>query len=243
MKKIVTAKDGYFFNQTTKKLEKYELQFAEFYLDDETPTRYHCKLGGVSTTIEVKDLVLYSSENTFKGDHAIASIIPTGDIDRLIPNHKTGKTWAFVNGCAQEIGVNGIALIYDVDKGFMVASGEKYYASKWQVYRYNDYIVKDADGTERTVVSVASKMALSDKQMALLNEFKELAKRMEDAKMQLVFDADLFRVCIANMANTTEFTFDYEDLDDFTDVDEFMVHTDIKINHWGYDDTAYALFG
>lgn len=229
MKQIVKANDGYLFNETSKKLEKYELIKIEFTPDDDTPTRYFCKLGGIETMIETDNLLLFNDEDMFKRGLFVPSkdAIDKYQLCRILPVHDAGLTWAFEDGMAVEVDAKTIGLTYQDNKTF-ISSGRKYYASKDEIFKYNDYIVKEADGTERVVVSPATKMALTDEHKSLLDKFNALVDEMRKADLTFVYDEPYGRIKVANLANVKSFDIDYSDgTDGRIVVDDFLVNTAI----------------
>ena len=246
MKQIVKANEGYLFNETSKKLEKYELIKIEFALDNDTPTRYFCKLGGVETVIENNRLPLFHGEDEFKRGNSIPSkdAIDNYQLRRILPTHDAGLIWAFEDGMAIEVDAKTIGLTYQDGRTF-ISSGRKYYASKDEVFKYNDYIVKEADGTERVVVSPATKMALNDAQKSLVDKFKSLVREMREADMAFVYDASYGKVEIVNLANlkSKSFEIDYRDHDeDDIDVSDFTIDAGITCSYTNDDDCIFAKF-
>ena len=134
MKQIVTAKEGFYFNEETKKLEAYELIKAEFCLKVDEPTYYHCKLGGVDKVLKADHLVIFEDENCFKKGCAIphSNPVPERIFFRVLPTGSGYKTWAFVDGIAKQIDASTIGLTYD-GTNVSISSGEKYYSSKEEV--------------------------------------------------------------------------------------------------------------
>ena len=248
MKQIVKANEGYLFNETSKKLEKYELIKIEFTLDDDTPTRYFCKLGGVATMIEDNRLPLFHNEDEFKRGNSIPSkdAIDNYQLRRILSVHGADLTWAFEDGMAIEVDAKTIGLTYQDGKTF-ISSGRKYYASKDEVFKYNDYIVKEADGTERVVVSPATKMALNDVQKSLVEKFKSLVGEMRKVDMDFIYDASYGKVEIINLTNikSKSFEIDYcnrDEADGNIDVSEFTIDAGISCSYTNDDDCIFAKF-
>jgi hypothetical protein len=238
MKRIATLNEGYYFNEKTEKLEKYELIKAEFTLTEDELIRYYCKLGGTETVIDSNDLVVYRSEECFKsGDRC--PLVKMSDIH--IPTKKSD--WAFRNGKAEQVDMTTVGFTLD-NHGVRVASGEKFYATPTDVYKHNDYIVKEADGSERKVVSIASKMALNDKQKALLGEFEELISKMKEANLDLVYDTEECSLAVFNYENAVEKANSYDSYEDdgYTAVDDFAVFVKGRCDYYGYDDSYQIKF-
>ena len=230
--------EGDYFNEKTEKLEKYELIKAEFTLAEDELIRYYCKLGGAETVIESNDLVVYRFEECFKsGDRW--PLVKMSDIC----NPTRGKDWAFRNGKAEQVDMTTVGLTLD-SFGVRVTSGEMFYASPTDVYKYNDYIVKEADGSERKVVSISSKMALNDKQKALLGEFESVMEKMHKANLDLVYDTESYTLAVFNKENANESYCDYESHEDagFIPVDEFKVDIRSRCFYYGYDDSYQIKF-
>lgn len=244
MKQIVKASEGYLFNETSKKLEKYELIKIEYTLDDDTPTRYFCKLGGVATMIEDNRLPLFHNEDEFKRGNSIPSrdAIDKYQLHRILPTHGAGLTWAFENGMAIEVDAKTIGLTYQDDKTF-ISSGRRYYGNKEEVFMYNDYIVKEADGTERVVVSPATKMALSDEHKLLVDKFNALVVEMRQAHLDFIYDSSYGKVKVVNLTHAKSMGVDYYDHDyDGVPVDDFLVDTNISCSYTNDEDTVIIEF-
>lgn len=244
MKQIVKASEGYLFNETSKKLEKYELIKIEFTLDDNTPTRYFCKLGGIETMIETDNLLLFNDEDMFKRGLFAPSkdAIDKYQLNRILPTHGVGLTWAFEDGMAIEVDAKTIGLTYQDYKTF-ISSGRKYYASKDEVFQYNDYIVKESDGTERVVVSPATKMALSDAQNELVDKFNALVVEMRQAHLDFIYDSSYGKVKVVNLTHAKSMNVDYYDHDNGgIPVDDFLVDTNIGCSYTNDDDAVIIEF-
>lgn len=191
MKKIITT-DGYYFNEESEMLEKFELIKVVTCMSEGACANYHCKLGGVPTILHEKpqeNIEIYENEEQYR------SGVPMKKQE--IPDHflcnqyfEGNVVWAFIGGKATMVEVPTICVTFEKGKGYYVADGTKYYTTCEEVYKYNDYIVKEADGLERVVKCLASKMALTPEQKALVEEFKSLVERMEDAKMKLEYDIE-----------------------------------------------------
>lgn len=238
MKRIATLNEGYYFNEKTEKLEKYELIKAEFTLAEDELIRYYCKLGGAETVIESNDLVVYECEGCFKGGDRWPLIEMSG-----LRNPIKGQNWAFRNGKAEQVDMTTVGFTLD-SRGIRVTSGEKFYASPTDVYKYNDYIVKEADGSERKVVSIASKMALNDKQKELVEELKQITEKMRKENLSLYFDTENNYLAVFNHENAEEYLCDYESHEDcgFVAVDDFAVPIQTHCSYYSYDDSYQIKF-
>lgn len=202
MKKIITT-DGYYFNEDSEKLEKFELIKVVTCMSEGACANYHCKLGGVSTILHEgpqEYIEIYENEEQYRlGTPMKKQEIPT---HFLCNEYFEGRVvWAFIGGKATMVEVPAICVTFEKGEGYYVTDGTKYYTTHEEVYKYNDYIVKEADGSERVVVCLANKMSLTPEQKVLVEEFQSLAKRMEDAKMKLEYDIEGNELIVYN-ANT-----------------------------------------
>lgn len=243
MKNIVTAKEGFYFNEETKKLESYELVKAEFTLAEDTPVRYFCKLGGVNKVIETDHLFLFANEAAFKcGNHIDSQDVTRCGVNRVLPfNTNTGKTWAFVDGAAKQIDATTIGLTFD---GFRVSvtSGEEYYHSKSEVYMWHDYVVKDADGSERTVVAPANIIALTDEHKKLVDEWESLYDKMKEAGLRLLFDTETCELKIYHSNKNADIQIDYCNLDEdgFAECREMTYCSKVSATYFCGDDGLWV---
>jgi hypothetical protein len=211
MKQIVTAKDGFYFNEETKKLESYELVKAEFTLAEDSPTYYHCKLGGVDKVIKTDHLVLFENEVAFECGNFIRSteVGHIRNIGRVLP-WDNGLTWAFIDGMAKQVDATTIGLTYE-DYTVRVTSGEKYYSCKSEVYKWHDYVVKEADGSERTVVSPATLVGLTDEHKKLVSEWEALYDKMREAELEFLYDTDSGCIKVFHRNKDADIEVDYSD--------------------------------
>jgi hypothetical protein len=242
MKHIVTAKEGFYFNEETKKLESYELVKVEFTLAEDSPTYYHCKLGGVDKIIETDHLVLFENEVAFECGNFIRSTearyLPA--IGRALP-WNNGLTWAFVDGMAKQVDATTIGLTYE-DYTVRVTSGEKYYSCKSEVYKWHDYVVKEANGSERTVVSPATLIGLTDEHKKLVSEWEGLAKKMVEAGLEFLYCAESGLIKVFHRNKNADIEVDYTDLsmDGFTSCHDVAYRTDVGAIYLGCDDDIWV---
>lgn len=240
MKNIVTAKEGFYFNEETKKLESYELVKVEFTLAEDAPVCYYCKLGGVDKVIETDHLVLFANEAAFEhGNHfGSVEVNKLHNFRRALPyNNNTGKVWAFVDGVAKQIDATTVGLTFD---GFQVSvtSGEKYYATKSEVYKWHDYVVKEADGSERTVASPATLIGLTDEHKKLVNEWEALFAKMKEARLEFLYDTDSGYIKVFHRNENADIEVDYSDFSDegYTSCHDVTYCSKVYATYFGDDD-------
>ena len=247
-KKIVVEKNGYLFNEKSKKLEAYELIKAEFCLNPETPTRYFCKLGGVETAVDSLNLRVYESLADFERGNSFPPRDPflyRVTFFQIFPTMKgIDRVWAFRDGDACCIDISDISLTFDIsDYGVRTTSGEKFYETRQDVYKYNDYIVKDADGNERTIVSPSTKLQLTDKQKELVESFKSIVEDMGKENLHLIYDTEYSILRVLNKTNIRDWCFDYNDsCDEYINVRDLAVDTDVTASYLGTDESIFASF-
>lgn len=244
MKNIITANKGFYFNEETKKLESYELVKVEFTLAEDAPTYYHCKLGGVDKVIKTDHLVLFENAAAFECGNHIHSKEVNGlhNFRTALPfNINTGWVWAFVDGMAKQVDAATIGLTYD---GFRVyvTSGEKYYGCKSDVYKWHDYVVKEADGSERTVVSPANIIALTDEHKKLVDEWESLYDKMTKAGLRLLYDTDSGDLRIYHKNDSADIQIDYCNLDEegFTECREIPYCSKVSATYFCGDDGLWV---
>jgi hypothetical protein len=242
MKHIVTAKEGFYFNEETKKLESYELVKVEFTLAEDSPTYYHCKMGGVDKVIKTDHLVLFENEVAFECGNFIRSTeaVHLPSIGRALP-WNNGLTWAFVDGMAKQVDATTIGLTYE-DYTVRVTSGEKYYSCKSEVYKWHDYVVKEADGSERTVVSPATLIGLTDEHKKLVSEWEALSKKMLEAGLEFLYCTESGRIMVFHRNKDADIEVDYTDLseDGFTACHDAVYRTDVNAIYLGCDDDIWV---
>lgn len=242
MKEIyLNTKDGYVFNTESKQLEKCELIGVIFTLSEESPISYACKLGGVETTIiedQEHPLWMYLDEEHYKTGHAIERVYMKNTIQKVLPytldEQNNPKVWVFEMGEAKQICAKDILMRYTFKDGKCEVMGIKCYESREDVYRHNDFIVKEDDGSERLVECIASKMKLTEEQCAIIKELEDVLQRTKDVGLRLFHDEYNETLWAYNVLNTEQcisvYSSDAGDYSDFERVDDFGIS--VKSSVW-----------
>lgn len=226
MNEIRIIKDGYVFNKETQVLEYFKLLEAHFTLNDPVIT-YVCMLGGNKTQIHTDNLKVYIDENEYmKGNH-ITGFSITYEI-RNVLNSTNGYAWTYSNGESRHVCVNDVPLIYDAETlSVRVADGTKYFSTQKQVWKYHDLVVKHEDGREETIECLASKMALTDEQKSLLDELRDVMKRVQDSGLDVYSEPSDNRLMAINLKNVALYSVDYMNNDE--DGDVYYDATDMSV--------------
>ena len=213
----VAPKQGYVFNEMSGKLESFEFIRCVFALNEDIPMTTYCKLGGVDAELQ-GDFAVYDGENSFK----INSRIEWSDanfwkLDQLLPNHRRnkGKCWTFINGRADYVDVINELIEY-ADSKFSLVSGRTYYTRESEVYKFNDIIVKNADGSERIVESIATKMKFTPSQMSAIYDLRKAIEKVKGLGIRLGYDVesgimDAYNSAIGDVIS------DYDEQDEYID--------------------------
>lgn len=241
-KKLATEK-GFIFNEDTKKLESYEFISAEFNLM-RTWTVYHCKLGGKDAEIHDSGLKVYASTEKYEqGIEVMPCTIMEYQFRNLNINTKTRTAWVFEKGEAVEKSINDIIFVFESNHGLSIKDGIELYATREDVFKYNDYIMVDEQGVEHVVESVATKMRMTDEQMVLIQNLKEAIDALSSKNIRLWYDTDHERLLAYNYNNYEDAYVGYApDMDeDYQSVYEFHETIDF-LGYIGCDDTLGMKF-
>ena len=245
--KSIFIKDGYLFNTESKKLEKFEVIKVHTTLAEDSCATYECKLGGVNTKITATpqdNIAVYASEEDYtKGNVMKMYSISTTDATKVYT--RNGGVWAFVDGTAKEIDTNDLEVTFEKGVGFYNTRGIKFYASSEDVYKHNNYIVKEADGTERVVECLANKVAPNKMQKELLKEFASLVDKIKANNLILVYSTEECGLFAYNKEKAKEFSIAYNDgkgWEDYEKVAEFGVPVGCTINYIYSEDEVFMKF-
>lgn len=187
----IAPKQGYVFNETSGKLESFEFIRCVFALSEDIPMITYCKLGGVDAELQ-GDFAVYDCENSFKTNIAIQWVeAPIWRINQILPNYKStyGKCWTFNNGRAELIDITS-EMIEFADNKYSIVSGQIYYKYESEVYKHHDIVVKNADGSERIVESIATKMKFNTSQMSAICDLQKAIEKVKDLGIRLSYDVD-----------------------------------------------------
>lgn len=237
--KINIQARGYVFNEQSGKLEAYEFKYADFRLGSET-IEYHCLLGGVETTFKTDNLLqIFESEEGFKTNNPLRQpSVAYWKAERLLPvTRSSSKTWGFIDGQAIEVDRNEILLRIYADNNIIVVDGTKYYKSREDVYKWNDIVVKDADGTERVAECIAKKFALNEEQQALVTKLEEIFKKLNESGVKIAYDCEECEIVALNINNVPFECIGW--IDEYQDcygASEFSTVINTPISYMGCDD-------
>lgn len=237
--KINIQARGYVFNEQSGKLEAYEFKYADFRLGSET-IEYHCLLGGVETTFKTDNLLqIFENEEGFKTNNPLKQpSVAYWKAERLLPvTRSSSKTWGFIDGQAIEVDRSEILLRIYADNNIVVVDGTKYYKSREDVYKWNDIVVKDADGTERVAECIAKKFALNEEQQALVTKLEETFKKLNESGVKIAYDCEECEIVALNINNVPFECIGW--IDEYQDcygASEFSTVINTPISYMGCDD-------
>lgn len=186
----IAPKQGYVFNETSGKLESFEFIRCVFALSEDIPMTTYCKLGGVDAELK-GDFAVYDCENSFKVNLIIKWVeAPIWRINQILPNYKSnGKCWTFNNGRAELIDITS-EMIEFADNEYSIVSKQIYYQNESEVYKHHDIVVKKADGSERIVESIATKMKFTTSQMSAIYDLRKAIEKVEGLGIRLAYDME-----------------------------------------------------
>ena len=235
---ILTTNSGYVFNEETKKLEYFDYEKAVFNFES-GKVYYHGKLGGVHAVIENSDR--YRDEESFKRGARLGG----GDMTFTIQGvQNCGLRYIFKDGQATPIPND---YDYEVERSrwrVRLANGKRAYASMEEAYDFNDFIVKDNDGTERVIKCAASKVALTDDQRLFIKQFNDLVAGMEQYGIGFIYDQrdGMVKIINNNLIEKIEFDCDRYSDEGWSDIKNMYEGTELKCSYTHDDEYINAKF-
>lgn len=212
----IAPKQGYVFNETSGKLESFEFIRCVFALSEDIPMITYCKLGGVDAELQ-GDFAVYDCENSFKTNIAIQWVeAPIWRINQILPNYKSnGECWTFINGRAELVDITSEKIEF-ADNKFSLISGQIYYRNETEVYKHHDIVVKNADGSERIVESIATKMKFTASQMSAIYDLQKAIEKVKGLGIRLSYDVEQGIINAYNSA-IGDVISDYDKRDEYID--------------------------
>lgn len=213
----LSTKNGYIFNEDTKKLESYEFISATFTLCPSEEIVYVCKVGGVERNINTMSIDVYENEDMYRRGvmmddtrhYVNDDVLPTGNTECY--------TWLYVNGEAKRVEAEDIAIRFADGQ---MSTEVKCYASRDEVYKYHDLVVVEADGTERVSKCIANLMALTEEQEAIVSQLRELLRQAHESGLRLEFGIEESALSVYNASEVELYSVYYSEGEDngWTDV-------------------------
>ena len=212
----IAPKQGYVFNETSGKLESFEFIRCVFALSEDIPMTTYCKLGGIDAEIQ-GDFAVYDCENSFKANLITKWVeAPKWWINQILPNYMSnGKCWTFLNGRAELCDITS-EMIEFADNKYSIVSGQIYYKCESDVYKFHDIVVKNADGSERIVESIATKMKFTPSQMSAIYDLQKAIEKVKELGIRLSYDVDYGIINAYNSA-IGDIISDYDQQDEYID--------------------------
>jgi hypothetical protein len=234
---FISFKNGYLFNNESKKLEYFQFEKAEFSFHN-GEVKYFGKLAGADVVLD--DVLLYESEERFKQgqDYTHKESISDGEY-RL-----RKMAWVFRTGKAIPTPQDEkyvATMRYQIE----LANGERAYESSEEAYDFNDIVVKEADGTERVVECAASKCKLTDIQNLYLKQLADLVAGMEKENLGFIYDERDGNVKVINKTRIEKIEIDcerYDACEGWSDIQNMYVPTAIHCTFTHDDDFVNAKF-
>lgn len=212
----IAPNQGYVFNEASGKLESFEFIRCVFALSEDIPMTTYCKLGGIDAELQ-GDFAVYDCENSFKANLIIKWVeAPIWWINQILPNYKSnGKCWTFNNGRAELIDITS-EMIEFADNKYSIVSGRIYYKYESEVYKHHDIVVKNADGSERIVESIATKMKFTPSQMSAIYDLRKAIEKVKGLGIRLGYNGesgimDAYNSAIGDVIS------DYDQQDEYID--------------------------
>ena len=234
---FISFKNGYLFNNESKKLEYFQFEKAEFSFHN-GEVKYFGKLAGVDVVLD--DVLLYESEERFKQgqDFTNKETINEGEYQMR------KMAWVFRNGKAIPTPHDEK---YVATRRYLVelANGERAYKSAEEAYDFNDIVVKESDGTERVVECAASKCKLTETQELYLTQLASLIEGMEKENLGFIYDERDGDVKVINKTRIERIEMDcdrYDACEGWADVRNMYVPTSLHCSYTRDDEYVNAKF-
>ena len=215
MEKKIALNNGYIWNEETNRLERFEFVKATFTINSPT-VKYYCKLGGEECVLEESKLKVYRNENDFKqGLFFCNEFVTEQKYERdlnIFFEDGIPFGWVCDGGHAEKENAGDI-LITVFNSGILHCD-KRFYRSEKEVYRYNDIVTLEADGTTTTVRSIASKMKFTEKQKQLIEQMKKIGDEMENEGLMFIMDREVEKMKVINSKEIDNVRPSYGDAED-----------------------------
>lgn len=236
----IASGNGWVFNESTQRLEKWEAEKCQFTLGSSI-VEYHGTLGGKPYKIKADvsdELRVFDSPEDFKEGKAACSLFENACdmyvFKRNIPvvikkddeGNETFYAYIFKDGQAVYSNVKGMVCEYHF-KSHEFKSETKCYASEKSVYEYNDFQILNEDGTTTIKKSLKTRLAFNDEQKALIDELGGLLDKLGSSGVCVVYDRETETLCA------------FKDIVRFTDNDG-MEDDDVCVTHMAHDIRSMA---
>lgn len=253
MKKMnIVINNGYVLNKKSQRLESLTIKKITANFTKETVV-YECLLGGVETAISDNNLQVYQTESHFeRGQVCKASSL--SDFYSLfsraygVEAHSVDDApmaWVFKDGQAEFIPIPEMTFTMHFTD-FCVSSvtsdvDMKFYCSREQVYKYNDYQVKEDNGDVVLHRSMATLLALNDEQQKLVDDLRENIKKLVGSGARLFFDQEDWHLKVVSCVNVDKIEQwgDYDD--DYISIQDFTIDVCDSGYIKGADSSSYEL--
>lgn len=232
----VSFKNGYLFNNESKKLEYFQFEKVEFNFDGDV--KYYGKLGGVDVVLD--DVLLYESEERFKQGQDCTKKETISDNDYYFRK----MSWVFRDGKAIPTPQDE-KYVATMRYQIALANGERAYESSEEAYDFNDIVVKEADGTERVIECAASKCKLTETQELYLTQLASLIEGMEKENLGFIYDERDGKVKVINKTRIERIETDcdrYDACEGWSDIQNMYVPTAINCSYTHDDVFVNAKF-
>lgn len=201
----IACKNGWMFNETTQRLEKWVAEKCQFTLGSSV-VKYHGTLGGKPFSVLTEDLRVFNSPNDFEsGKVAVGTFdnvygmylfkrnVPV-KIKKDDEGNETFHAYIFRDGQAVFANVTGMVCEFSFSE-HEFKSDIKCYASEKSVYEYNDFQILNEDGTTTIKKSLKTRLAFNDEQKVLIDKLGGLLDKLKDSGVVIVYDRDCETLC------------------------------------------------
>lgn len=235
MKKMnIVINNGYVLNKKSQCLESLTIKKITANFTKETVV-YECLLGGVDTIISDNNLQVYQTESHFERGRACEPSSLSNFhylFYRVYGNEAhyvddVPMAWVFKDGQAEFIPIPEMTFTIHLTDSHVssVASDVdmEFYHSREQVYKYNDYQVKEDNGDVVLHKSMATLLALNDEQKKLVDDLRENIKKLVNSGARLFFDQDDWHLRVVSGVNVDKIEQWGDCNDDYVSIQDFTI--------------------
>lgn len=165
---------------TDGKVQNYRLNSVE-YCFEKKYVRYNANVGGKDVEFQNLNLKVWNSEGCYKNNNE-------GEQFFIDENGATNMSYYIADSDGEILRVtsNKLMMRYERGKGHIPPKG--YRKSREEVIFYDGYEFVDNEGVTHKRGGQGAAMLLKPDQIELVNELKSVIKKLDDAKVRVLFD-------------------------------------------------------
>ena len=232
------VREGYIWNN--EKLTFFQIKNISLNFLTDTVT-YNGVMGGKDVKISNQKISIYKTEQDAMNDRAVClssrscadcfkkcfgsqSFIEWRNVEE---NVQEPYMWCFKKSQPILCNVSGVSFVLPVEMKWFdkikVDSAFPIYKNYEDVLNWNDFVVKEEDGSEHVHKAFFPMLTLTEEQKSLLSTLESTLKALSDSGAELFYFEDKCNLCVLNKKETDDMYAEYcgegaEDMYDVTDV-------------------------